>query len=149
MLADIANPGDAFEAYKIPLDEQIVAVMSPDTVANFLSGLGPFVPATESIKSVKGVLITMTLDPGELGVRLEFASSEKAQSAKDELSTLFAALALAPIGPTADPAVRKALKAAEVSSKGSAVTLTVPIAESAIAEACEQIGNEIRKRNKK
>src|SRR5690606_34895689 len=104
---------------------------------------------TAELKKVGRIVLTMTLDPGEVGVNMQFPSAESAQQAKGELTAVFAMMALSPFGPGAKPAVKHALKGAKVKTKGKELIVTMPLDEDAIEETCEEIGDDIREQNKK
>ena len=143
-LKRIANKGTDFEDYDIPMDEQIVGVISPKTIAGFVGGFGPLGPNTDALKKVGRVVLTMTLDPGEFGMRMTFPDKTIATEAKGQLESLFGVMALAPM----DASIKSAVAKAKLKTKGKDLLVTMPIDESAIEETCEEMADEIRDQNK-
>lgn len=142
-LKKIASKSDAFEDYEIPLDEQIVGVIAPKTVATYLGFMGPVGPNISDLEKVGRVVITMTLDPGELGMRMSFPDEDTAKSAKGQLATVFGMMGMAPL----DAGMKKAMSQAKLKTKGKDLIATFPIDEDSIEETCEELGKEIREQN--
>ncbi len=147
-LERIAAVGDDFETYDLPLDEHMVGVVSPKAVKDLLGGLGPLMPGTERLQAVGKVVITMSLDPGELGFELTFPDAATAAQAKSELEGALGTLALAPFGPTAAPEVKKALRNTKVKTQGKRVVVSTPLADASIEATCEELADKIREQNK-
>jgi hypothetical protein len=146
LLESVAKKGDAHEDYDFPLEEHISGVLTAASVKKLLADSG--IPGVDKIKKAGRVVLSLSLDPGELGVRAEFPDDASASAAADELKSLLGMMAMVPVGPASSPGMKEAIRGAKVSTKGKELLVTMPISEKSIEETCEDMADEIRERDK-
>jgi hypothetical protein len=147
MLKDAAKTGDAFdEKYKIPMDEQIVAIVTADTVKK-LSGLAAAAtPFGAKLKGAGRIVVSATLDPGKIGARLEMPSKNAATELRDELQTFLDQMKNVPGGGgLGDPLATAALNSAKIKTKGKDLIIEIPIDKKMIEKFLKEVAKGIRK----
>ena len=131
LLKDATKTGDHYKKkYSIPLKEQMVAVVSKSTVGA-LSGLAAAAGPLD-FSGIGRIVVTASLDPGQLGGKLQMGSKDEARKLRDGLHGL---LQDAKKDGLPDPDANALLDDAKVSSKGDEVLLKVPLPKKLVDEA--------------
>ena len=142
-----AKSGKAFKDYDIPLDEQIVGVIPADTVKRLSKGAGAGLGLGTKLDGAGRILLTLTLDPGKIGARVEMKSASDAKELADALNETLSAMKSMPGGGGAfgDPMAGALLSSAKIKSDGKELVLEIPIPDKLIEKFAEEMGKGIRK----
>ena len=132
LLKEATKTGDHYKKkYSIPLKEQMVAVVSKSTVGALSSLAGAAGPVDFS--GIGRIVVTASLDPGQLGGRLQMGSKDEARKLRDGLHGLLQGAKKG--GGIPDPDAKALLEEAKISSKGDEVLIKVPIPKKLVDEA--------------
>ncbi len=132
------------ETYKIPLDEQVSAIIPEETVKGLSKQAGALIGGNQ-LNAVGRIVVSATLEPGQISARLEMPSKSAAKELRDALKTLLDTMKQAPGGMGAsDPFAAAALNSAKIKTKGNDVIVEIPIPEKLIEEGAKAVAKGIR-----
>lgn len=132
------------DSYKIPLDEQISAIIPEATVKSLSKQAGPLLGGAQ-LGSVGRIVVSATLDPGQISARIELPSKSAAKELRDALKTLLDTMKQAPGGMgSGDPIAAAALNSAKIKTKGNDVIVEIPIPAKLIEQGAKAVAEGIR-----
>jgi hypothetical protein len=142
-----AARSDAFEAYALPLDQTMVGVIPAATMAEIAGRITPMLALIGggALPPFGRAEVTLTLEPGKLGGRMELATDAAAAEVAQKLNQIVAAVSLLPpmMNPTGIPI--DILRQAVIQAQGKAVVLTLPIPQETIESVMKEIAARIRR----
>ncbi len=146
LLKKATKTGKAFEDYDIPLDEQIVGIIPADTVRELAKSAGRGLGLGSQLDDAGRIILTVTLDPGKIGGRLEMPSKRAAKELATMLNESLNAMKQMPGGAAAfgDPMAAAMLSGAKIKSKGKELVIEVAIPDKLIEKFAKEIAKGIR-----
>jgi len=145
LMKKAADTGDAYkEVYKIPLEEQIVAVIPKETVKGLSKQAGG--PFKAKLKGAGRVVVSATLDPGKVGARLEMPSKSAAKELRDAINEFVDQMKQLPGGAAAagmNPMAAAMLDDVKVKTKGKDLVVEIAIPDKYIEDFAKKVAEEI------
>jgi hypothetical protein len=140
LLKKATETGDFYKKeYDIPLKEQVVGVLTKKLLTT-LTALAAATPLGGDVGGVGRVVVTGSLDPGQLGARLQMGSKDEARKLRDSLNTMLQEIKK---GGVPDPKGQQLLEGAKVKSKGDEVLLEVPVPKKMIEDGVKDFAKAI------
>jgi hypothetical protein len=130
--------------YELPLDEQIVAVITADAVQELSDKAGKQNPLSAAMKGAGRVVLTASLDTGKVTARLGMPDKEAAEELAEAIKSLIAAVQKTP-GGIPDKDAAGLLAKAKIKAVGKELVVSVKIPQKLIEQGAKEVAKGIRR----
>lgn len=149
LVKEASKTGDAHEGYKIPLEEQIVGIITEDAVKKLAGKAGAQNPFGDKMKGAGRMLFTASLDTGAVSARLGMPDEASAKELADAIKGFIDLIKSAPGGSgSSDQVAKELMDKMTIAAEGKELVVKLTVPKKMIEDAAKEMAKNIKEKEK-